>query len=118
MDAPKCAKIGMSLGFLGGIATFVGFASYGSLNNTQTFVDMAYILLISVMFFAAAGAFRPGTAWTAKGATLMCYLTLAVVVAITATGLGDFAYGLVEAIIAILMVVMSYDKDTQKYISQ
>lgn len=116
MKMDNGSKLGLIFGSLGGIVAIAGLATLGQIDPDKM-VNVALLLLISAMFFAVAGGFTKNAQWTPSLLTLMGFLTLGVVAGCTITDLINLHLGIAEAVIAILVIAISYMPQTKRFVS-
>ncbi len=101
------SKFGLFISCLGGIIGIAGLAIYYEY-TWEAVTKLGLILLLTAMFFALGGAFTKNSQWTPKATVFFGFLTFALCFIATACDYFTIAFGVVEAIITILILVTVY----------
>ena len=110
-------KLGMFVAGLGGIVAIIGMPiSYT--NDLSTFAPLGACLLLAVMFFAMCGAFSKNGQWTPKALTLFGFITAGVVLGVTISENFNIYLGIIEFILAALVIIISYNPATKRFVAQ
>lgn len=117
MKMDKGSKFGMILAGIGGIIAIFGLP-YSYLEDTSTFVPLGVFLLLAVMFFALCGAFNKTGQWTPKALNVYAFITAGITLAVTVVEYINVYLGIIEFVIALLIVVISYIPATKRYVSE
>ena len=72
----------------------------------------------STMFFAMCGAFSKNGQWTPKALTFFGFITAAVVIGVTIPGYINIYFGVIELVLAALVILASYSPATQRFVAQ
>ncbi|MCQ2084775.1 MAG: hypothetical protein MJZ21_01350 [archaeon] len=110
------SKLGLIIASLGGIIAIAGLAVTCEI-TVEGITSIALLLLISVMFFALAGAFTKNGQWAPAALTLFGFLTLGVVAGCTIAEIINLYLGIIEAVVAILVIAISYTPQTKRFVS-
>ena len=117
MKMDNGSKLGMILAGLGGCVAVGAFAfTYES--ALTTFVPIGALLLLAVMFFALAGAFNTTGQWTPRALTIYAFILAGVIMGVTLVEYINVYIGIVEFILAILVIVISNAPETRRFVSQ
>ncbi len=117
MKMDNGSKLGMILAGLGGCVAVGAFAfTYES--SLSTFVPIGALLLLAVMFFALAGAFHTTGQWTPNALTIYAFIIAGVALGVTLTGIINVYIGVVEFVLAILVIVISNSPETRRFVAQ
>ena len=100
-------KFGLFISCLGGIIAIAGLAIYYEY-TWDAVTSLGLMLLLSAMFFALGGAFTKNSQWTNKAMVMFGFLTFAVSFIATASDIFEVNFGVVEAVISILIIVVAY----------
>jgi len=104
---PNNIKIGVALGFLGGVIS-IAFMAIFFKPEEIAIAEEGVCLLIAVMFFALAGGFAKGGQWSWDMMMLMTFLTTGVIVcSVIVKLLNVYAGVMLVAICALIVVVLS-----------
>ena len=117
MIMDRYTKLGMIFAGLGGIIAIVCMP-FSYTNDLSTFVPLGACLLLAVMFFAMCGAFSKNGQWTPKALTFFAFITAGVIVGVTIPGYIDLYFGIIELVLAALVIIISYNPATQRFVSQ
>ena len=117
MIMDKLTKLGMIIAGIGGIVAIIGLPiSYT--HDLSTFVPLGACLLLAAMFFAMCGAFSKNGQWTPKALTFFAFITAGVVLGVTLVGYLNIYLGIIEFILAALVIIISSTPGTQRFVAQ
>lgn len=100
-------KFGLFVSCLGGIIAIAGLAMYYEY-SWDAVTSLGLMLLLSAMFFALGGAFTKNSQWTPKGMVFFGFLTFAVPLIATIGEIFEPIFGVVEAVVALLIIAVVY----------
>ena len=117
MIMDRITKLGMIFAGIGGIVALIGLP-FSYTNDLGTFVPLVAFLLLATMFFAMCGAFSKNGQWTPKALTFFGFITAAVVIGVTIPGYINIYFGVIELVLAALVILASYSPATQRFVAQ
>jgi len=115
MKIPGIAKGGCVVALIGGIIAVAGLALYFKPAN-EAVTDLAFYMLVAVLFFAMAGGFVSNNQWNQNVFLFMGFLTVAVIVACTVTEHFDIVWAVVEAAVAVVVIAIGYSSGVKNWI--
>ncbi len=98
-------KLGAVVAALGGVVALMMLAANFDLNQEGFFRTMILYLLIAVIFFAFAGAFKSNGQWGKGVLTIMAFVLYAIIIAGVIIEMLSLVYGLILLVFGILPLV-------------